>query len=196
MNISKTLAVGIFLSACNTFSQGTILFKTYLDSTQAVPPNSSTRTAEGEFYLYPDRSFTGDIFVPDYVGITTVSLFRATGVSDSGAKLFELAPGAIEHPRPGGGGGGQIFELDTSVNLTAAQTTDLQSGLWWVSVITPEYPNGEIRGQITTIPEPSMFGLMAVGSLLLSVAIGGAYLRGFAKTKRLVESMDCVNDPR
>jgi hypothetical protein len=164
MNTNKALAVGFFLSVCNTFSQGTILFQTYLDSNQAVPPNSSTRVADGSFELYSDSTFTGGIWIENYPGITTVSLFRATSVSDIGTKLFDMTPGAIEAPRPGGGGGGQEFGLDRLVPLTSADVSDLQSGLWWVSVITPQYPNGEIRGQITAVPEPATTALFIVAA--------------------------------
>jgi hypothetical protein len=64
--------------------------------------------------------------------------------------------------------GGQVFGAQRL--LTSAEVADLEAGYWWVSVITPEYPNGEIRRQLTVVPEPTIVGLAAFCCAVLLVA--------------------------
>ena len=57
------------------------------------------------------------------------------------------------------------------VTLTPEQVSDLFSGLWYISVETAEFPEGEIRGQIqlgglAPIPEPTTWTLIAGGTLV------------------------------
>lgn len=57
------------------------------------------------------------------------------------------------------------------VILTPEQVSDLFGGLWYISVETADFPEGEIRGQIqlgglAPIPEPTTWTLIAGGTLL------------------------------
>ena len=52
-----------------------------------------------------------------------------------------------------------------STNITGAQATDLLNGLWYINVHTSNFPGGEIRGQVTTVPEPAVLGLLLLASL-------------------------------
>jgi hypothetical protein len=57
------------------------------------------------------------------------------------------------------------------VTLTPQQVSDLFGGLWYISVETAEFPEGEIRGQIqlgglAPIPEPTTWTLIAGSTLL------------------------------
>jgi hypothetical protein len=163
--IKLSRAVGVFFlwTALNAYPQATTFFSSNLNGSQAVPPNVSSRTGTGEFYLYSDLTFNGGIWIANYAGITEVSLFRATSVMDLGTKLFDLAPGPVSIGI-GGTGSAQAFGTDIDRVLTPLAANDLQSGFWWVVVATPEFPNGEIRGQLSAVPEPSTFALLGLGA--------------------------------
>jgi hypothetical protein len=134
-----------------------------LGGSQALPPNSSSRAANGWAYLDPNFTFNAGILIANYDGITAVSLFRSTSASDLGKKLFDLPPGPVA-VGIGSSGWGQYFGTDVDKTLTPIEAGDLRSGLWWITVITPEFPNGEIRGQLSAVPEPSTFELVGFGA--------------------------------
>lgn len=50
-----------------------------------------------------------------------------------------------------------------TMTLTPAQVTDLQNGLHYFNIHSALNPGGEIRGQITLVPEPSTYALLALG---------------------------------
>lgn len=50
--------------------------------------------------------------------------------------------------------------------ITAGQAQDLTNGLWYVNICTEEFPEGEIRGQVTrVVPEPGTLAILAAGGL-------------------------------
>lgn len=55
------------------------------------------------------------------------------------------APVAVTWPAPFG------VRYDGNVVLNVSQTDDLLHGLWYVTVLTANYPQGEIRGQVRVI---------------------------------------------
>lgn len=52
--------------------------------------------------------------------------------------------------------------------LLAAQVTDLLGGLWYLNLHTLVNLDGEIRGQVAVVPEPSGLLLFSVGMLVVS----------------------------
>jgi hypothetical protein len=50
--------------------------------------------------------------------------------------------------------------------LTDQQESDLLAELWYVNLHTTTFAGGEIRGQVTIVPEPSMGTLLGFGLLL------------------------------
>ena len=54
--------------------------------------------------------------------------------------------------------------------LTDQQEADLLNELWYVNLHTLSFPGGEIRGQVTVVPEPS-------AGLLLALGLGGLALQ-------------------
>jgi len=52
-----------------------------------------------------------------------------------------------------------------SGTLTSQQVTDLNNGDLYVNLQTSAMPQGEVRGQITAVPEPGSMTLMCAGSL-------------------------------
>jgi hypothetical protein len=51
--------------------------------------------------------------------------------------------------------------------LTPSQSIELLEGLWYVTVTSAAYPNGEIRGQIVPVPEPASLALICLGGSVL-----------------------------
>ena len=47
--------------------------------------------------------------------------------------------------------------------LTESQINELESGLWYVNVTSAAFPNGQLRGQILEVPEPSTLPLLGLG---------------------------------
>jgi hypothetical protein len=57
---------------------------------------------------------------------------------------------------------------DIWTGLTTDQITALETGNTYINIHTVDFPGGEIRGQITVVPEPGSLGLLGLG--LLGVA--------------------------
>jgi len=57
--------------------------------------------------------------------------------------------------------GGTITE---SVLLTELQETDLLNGKWYINLHSVNNGGGEMRGFLVPVPEPSVVGLLAIGS--------------------------------
>ena len=55
--------------------------------------------------------------------------------------------------------------------ITAQQASDLLAGLWYINVHTSNFGGGEIRGQVTTVPEPGSLALLGL-SVGLAAALG------------------------
>lgn len=55
--------------------------------------------------------------------------------------------------------------VGSTPNLTAQQISDLNAGLDYVNIHTTAFGGGEIRGQITQVPEPSTIALASVAAL-------------------------------
>jgi hypothetical protein len=159
------------LTASSAFAQGTVSYQATLDGAHAVPANSSTWRSRGSlFTIDANRSFSGWVALEDH-GITAVALFRSTSVANSGTHLYDFDVGPTVVPDPlSGDPGSQQFDL--SRTFTPSEAADLQSGFLWISVITPGFPNGELRGQITAVPEPTIIALLALGAMALLICKG------------------------
>ena len=53
---------------------------------------------------------------------------------------------------------------EQSFAITAAQVSQLQGGLFYMNVHDGTFPGGEIRGQLTLVPEPSTWALFGLGA--------------------------------
>ena len=169
MKIQSLFAIGVILfMTLSSAAQGTLSYEVTADSAHAIPPHSSTRVATGTFTLDSSLLFNGKVFMEDYLDVTSVTFFRSTSPSQVGTMLYDLTPGGIANPGPNGEPGGRLFDFNQTLSSTEA--ADIEAGLWWVSVITPTFPNGEIRGQITVVPEPSTWALIGFGAVAVAVA--------------------------
>ncbi len=54
--------------------------------------------------------------------------------------------------------------------LSDAQESDLLAGLWYLNLHTTAFTGGEIRGQVTVVPEPGTLLLVGAGLALVSGA--------------------------
>ena len=55
----------------------------------------------------------------------------------------------------------------------ATQISELNSGLWYINVHSANFPGGDVRAQITSVPEPQQYALVA-----------GLALAGFAAWRK------------
>jgi hypothetical protein len=170
----KILVTILLTVACqvSAFSQTTVFFEVAASQALALPPNGSGRTAQGSFFLEPGNRFSGYVTIENWEGVT-MKLFRTSSASELGTELFELTPGVITIHDPSQPGPDlRDFDLNPRV-VPQGDVDDLFAGRVWLNVITPAFPNGEIRGQILMVPEPSTYALTLLGLLL-----------GAAKVKR------------
>ncbi len=59
--------------------------------------------------------------------------------------------------------------------ITASQENDLLAGLLYVNLHTTAFSGGEIRGQVTVVPEPTTLTLLALGLGLVAVGRRSAH---------------------
>jgi len=149
------------------FSIGIASAQTYqanLTGSEEVPATASTATGIGTIVLFGggtnnvikvDESWSG------LAGTATASYIHGpAGVGGTGPILFTLTgvPSATS---------GAIPEQFFSINHT--QIGYLQSGLLYMDIYDSSFASGEIRGQLTVVPEPStlaLLGLSGMGALL------------------------------
>jgi len=154
------LALAILSNAALLNAQGTLFFTANFSGANEVPPNASAGLASGSFEVIDPTL---------YVSVLVYSPLKAADVTINGSAnpgtiapvLFDLPMGVIIAPDPQTGQGGQSYTL--AQNLTASQIADLEAGKWYVNIDTAAYPNGELRGQLVPVPEPSSISLFGLG---------------------------------
>ena len=154
----KTIQISILL-ACfiePSFAQGTIEFRAKL---QPVPTFEWLQedTFGGQFFLggnvlngitiYIPPAFSSQIRIQDASGATL--FLPTTDVS--------LAPDIASEA------------TWTNVRLAGSQVDELLQGEWSVSIPTPDFPNGALRGQIIAVPEPSTYVLFGCGAFAIGL---------------------------
>jgi hypothetical protein len=125
------------------------------------PPNAATGTGVGLFTL--DGSlFTYDV---SYSGLTGTP----TAAHIHGPALPSANAGVVFGINPDGSLTAAAGRYFGTANLTAPQIEALNDGLWYVNIHSASFPGGEIRGQVTVVPEPStvVLGVLGTGGLLL-----------------------------
>lgn len=129
-----------------------------MDGSQEVPPNASPGFG----------SFTGTL--DDVTGAITLS-------GTFGGLIAAATAAHIHGPALPGVNGPVILPLTVSNAtsgtvtgngvFTAAQVADLLAGRHYVNVHTSAFPGGEIRGQITAVPEPGTLAALGLGAAAL-----------------------------
>ncbi|HEY5232587.1 MAG TPA: CHRD domain-containing protein [Verrucomicrobiae bacterium] len=149
------------------WAQGTLQFTVNVNGSNEVPPNGSPGFGSGGLTLNgTDLSylFSGSDLFEGNALPTDATINGPADASSNAPLIFDLGAPTISpiQPPPGSGYSWQ----GTVNNLTGTEISDLENGLWYVNVFTSsgDYPNGEIRGQITPVPEPSALALLGLGA--------------------------------
>jgi hypothetical protein len=151
--------LAVIVTVVSNFAQGTIEFRSAINSSQALPPNSSSLSASGQFSLFSDHTLVGEIVITRPLQLYTSTIYNSGSALDLGIPIYTLTEGLYVHPDPITQIDYQVYDFNPRV-LTQLEIDDLMSGRWWISVASPEFPNGEIRGQLLMVPEPSAMLLM------------------------------------
>jgi len=148
-------------------------FSAALTGANEVPANNDPTIATGTFWLtgnslsfevdVPAVTFisqTASIHGPALPGVIAPTIFDLGGPVFHSVSQFGPPPYyAFFSSAIGSGFGAGPF------TLTDSQINDLINGLWYVNVTSSSFPNGQLRGQILEVPEPSTWALFGSGSL-------------------------------
>ncbi|MCR6671788.1 CHRD domain-containing protein [Devosia ginsengisoli] len=103
-----------------------------------VPANDSAGTGTLEAtYDTETMMFTWTVNYEGLTGDATAAHFHGPAAADATAGPVVPIDGDLASP------------IEGSATLTEEQATQLQDGMWYFNVHTAEYPDGEIRGQVT-----------------------------------------------
>jgi hypothetical protein len=156
------LLAALFAGAAAVHGQSTFFTITLTgDAERPLPATPSTATGTGTATL------TGNILdvSVSYSGIeNSPSGAHIHGPATTEASAGVLFPFSVA-------GLGTSGTINGSFTYGAEQITDLMNGLHYVNIHTqPNFPGGEIRGQIVVVPEPSTLALagLGVGALVLA----------------------------
>lgn len=130
-----------------------------------VPANASVAQGGelGDGFLYDDVANRLDInFGYGVFGWTPLegnfssAAIRLGGITENGSVQFPLQGMHLALGQRGGFFAG-------SVNLNEAQESVLFAGNYYISITSAKFPSGEIRGQLSVVPEPGTWALMGLG---------------------------------
>lgn len=109
-----------------------------LSGAAEVPANDSPGTGTLEAtYDTETMLFTWTVTYEGLTGDATAAHFHGPAEADANAGPVIPIEGDLAGP------------IEGSATLTEEQATQLQDGLWYFNIHTAEYPDGEIRGQVT-----------------------------------------------
>jgi len=154
-----TLALATAFSTGMASAQST--YHAILTGAEEVPANASTATGFGTVVL--NAAMTQITVDESWSGLsspaTASHIHGPAGLGTNAAVLFPFSgvPAATSGSIP-----------EQTFSITPTQVGYLQNGLLYMNVHDSVFPGGEIRGQLTLVPEPStwaLFGLGAAGLL-------------------------------
>ena len=166
------ILLSLITCAITAQAQGTFQFTATLSGANEIPPNSDPTICTGLFSL-TGNSFSFLINVPALTfNSVSASINGPALPGGTGPVIFDLG-GPIFH---GGSGLGSppVYVFFSPFNgvfgagpftLSNPQINDLESGHWYVDVTSETMPAGQLRGQITPVPEPSAWGLLCAAGI-------------------------------
>lgn len=129
-----------------------------LSGVQETPPNASPATGIGLVVL---DDVANTIKVNEsWSGLSapaTASHIHTGGVGIPGPVTFALT--SVPAATSG--------SLEQTFAVTPAQIASLEAGQMYFNVHDSVFPGGEIRGQISVVPEPAMLSLLGTGAMAL-----------------------------
>ena len=151
-----TLIVGVG-SIC---AQGTFQFAATLSGSNENPPNNSQYDGLASFTLAGvTLSYslqTGPMDTPNVA--PTIN-----GPGLAGPILFSInGPPILVTGQSSASSDGWYWGAG-AFTLSSGQIAELKAGQFYVNVPTVNFPNGELAGQIVSVPEPSSLALLAFG---------------------------------
>jgi hypothetical protein len=163
-------AFAIFLLAASTFADANSSAKSamlYFDTTgmfgsQVVPPNASPGIGNA-FMALDDVTGALSVNVGDFELLEGIATSATLNDAPPGSNGPLITTFTITTPGLPAGNftGGAV--------LNAGQISDLKAGDMYVVVSSSVFPSGEIRGQLTQVPEPNGLALAALGGVVLLV---------------------------
>ena len=158
--------IALAVSVLSLNAQGTFQFAVTMNGQQQVPPNSTSLDGFGQFTLN-GSTFSGGVLVrPSESPVTGVRIHGPAAPGAEANSFYTLATGLwIAPDHITGDPGGQGY--DANLIITEAQRAELMAGLWYINVTTEAFPEGEIRGQIILVPEPSTLAIVGGAGLFL-----------------------------
>ena len=174
----KKIIFALALIACTTDAraQGTLNFSATLTGGNEVPPNSDPTIGTATLLLNGNiLNFT--VYVPAVTFITTGGTINGPAFpGNTAAAIFDLG-GFYFHS--GSGFGDPPFYASGSpavgpfgagpFTLTDNQINELENGLWYMNIFSYGYPNGQLRGQIAAVPEPSILLLFTLSGIIFTM---------------------------
>ena len=173
------LLVALLACALAAQAQGTLQFLAMPTGTNEVPPNNDPTVARGTFSLtgnslgflltVPAETF---IAVSAYIQGPALAGTNAPIIFDLGGPAFHGGSSLGDPPYYAFGSPATPPLGAGPFTLTDNQINDLVAGLWYVNVTSAAMPDGQIRGQIYAVPEPSTWTLLLVGGGLVAFRHG------------------------
>jgi len=165
--MKRTIATLAFLSGIAAIAlpaQAALIdFTASLDGAQQVPPAASTGTGSGSVVLDTVAdTITVNLSFQGLTGPALAAHIHGPGAVGTNASIlfpFMNVPNATSGSIP-----------QQTFSITPSQISDLEAGLYYMNVHTPNFPLGEIRGQLEQVPEPATMALLAAGVLGLTAA--------------------------
>jgi hypothetical protein len=136
-SVLAAATVGFALWATPAFAE-VLNFTATLTGGEEVPANDSagTGTVEATFDT-ESKLFTWTINYEGLTGPATAAHFHGPAAVGENAGPVVPIEGDLASPISG------------EATLDDAQAADLQAGMWYFNVHTEQYPDGELRGQVT-----------------------------------------------
>jgi hypothetical protein len=159
LSFAVAFAVVSLLCICSTRAAGVNL-SGLLNGQHVVPANASPAIGNASAFM----NITTDVFSitnGTYSNLLSGALTVTLNDGAPGTNGPIIATLTLDSP------GATSGTFHGSATLTAAQVTDVTSGLAYLNIADSLFPNGEIRGQLSVTPEPSAIILGVLGGLAL-----------------------------
>ena len=157
----KTILFSLLALALPHFAWGQLIgFQATLTGDNEVPPNASMATGFGSGWLNPTTHEL--VWHETFTGLTlpaAAAHFHAPAPPGTNAPVTVPFAG---FPNTTSG------SYDITVILSELQQMQLLAGLFYANIHNAQYPGGEIRGQLTAVPEPATYAL--AGTAVLGLA--------------------------